>query len=83
MFDTHVNLHAEAFEEDLPDVILRARAAGVTRMLAICERLDSFPRVSAIADAHDDIWCSGMTEQKSAHLATQLMNDSTFCCRTS
>ena len=34
MFDTHVNLHAEAFEEDLPDVISRARAAGVTRMLA-------------------------------------------------
>lgn len=58
MFDTHVNLHAEAFEEDLPDVISRARAAGITRMLAICERLDSFPRVSAIAEAHDDIWCS-------------------------
>lgn len=58
MFDTHVNLHAEAFEDDLPEVISRARTAGVTRMLAICERLDSFPRVKAIADAHDDIWCS-------------------------
>ena len=58
MFDTHVNLHAEAFEEDLPEVISRARAAGVTRMLAICERLDSFPRVKTIADAHSDIWCS-------------------------
>jgi TatD DNase family protein len=58
MFDTHVNLHAEAFEEDLPDVISRARDSGITRMLAICERLDSFPRVSAIAEAHDDIWCS-------------------------
>ncbi len=58
MFDTHVNLHAEAFEEDLPDVISRARDAGITRMLAICERLDSFPRVTAIAEAHDDIWCS-------------------------
>lgn len=58
MFDTHVNLHADAFEEDLPEVISRARAAGVTRMLAICERLDSFPRVKTIADAHSDIWCS-------------------------
>ncbi|MEL6859116.1 MAG: TatD family hydrolase [Pseudomonadota bacterium] len=58
MFDTHVNLHAEAFEDDLPDILSRARAAGVTRMLAICERLDSFERVKAIADAHDDIWCS-------------------------
>ena len=58
MFDTHVNLHANAYDEDLPDVIARARTAGITRMLAICERLDSFPRVKAIADAHDDIWCS-------------------------
>lgn len=58
MFDTHVNLHAAAYDEDLPDVLGRARDAGVTRMLAICERLDSFPRVKAIADAHSDIWCS-------------------------
>lgn len=58
MFDTHVNLHAEAFEEDLPCVLTRARAAGVTRMLAICERLDSFERIKAIADSNDDIWCS-------------------------
>jgi len=58
MFDTHVNLHAEAYEDDLPDVLTRAREAGVSRMLAICERLDSFPRVKAIADANADIWCS-------------------------
>lgn len=58
MFDTHVNLHAEAYEEDLQDVLSRARSAGVSRMLAICERLDSFPRVKEIADANDDIWCS-------------------------
>ena len=58
MFDTHVNLHAEAYAEDLSDVLTRAREAGVSRMLAICERLDSFPRVKAIADANPDIWCS-------------------------
>lgn len=58
MFDTHVNLHAEAYDDDLDDVLQRARDAGVTRMLAICERLDSFPRVKAIAKAHDNIWCS-------------------------
>lgn len=58
MFDTHVNLHAEAYEDDLEEVLTRAREAGVTRMLAICERLDSYPRVSAIAGANDDIWCS-------------------------
>ena len=52
MFDTHVNLHADAYAEDLPDVLSRAREAGVSRMLAICERLDSFPKVKAIADAN-------------------------------
>ena len=58
MFDTHVNLHAEAFSEDLDAVLARARAAGVDRMLAICERLDSFERVLAIAKANADIWCT-------------------------
>ena len=58
MFDTHVNLHAEAYEDDLDEVLTRAREAGVSRMLAICERLDSFPRVKAIADENEDIWCS-------------------------
>lgn len=58
MFDTHVNLHADAYAEDLDAVLLRAREVGITRMLAICERLDSFERVSAIAAANPDIWCS-------------------------
>ena len=58
MFDTHVNLHAEAYQDDLEAVLERAREAGVTRMLAICERFDSYTRVKAIADANDDIWCS-------------------------
>lgn len=58
MFDTHVNLHGEVFEEDLDDVLLRAREAGVERMLAICDRFDNFNAVRAIAAAHEDIWCS-------------------------
>jgi TatD DNase family protein len=58
LFDTHVNLHAEQFAADLADVLARARAAGVTRMVAICDRLDKFPAVKAIAQANDDITCS-------------------------
>jgi TatD DNase family protein len=58
LFDTHVNLHAEQFETDLQDVLARARAAGVTRFVAICDRLDKYPAVRAIADANADIWCS-------------------------
>lgn len=58
LFDTHVNLHAEQFAQDMPDVISRARAAGVTRMVTICDRLDRYAAVKAIAMAHDDIHCT-------------------------
>jgi TatD DNase family protein len=58
MFDTHVNLHGEAFAEDLEDVLARARSGGVDRFIAICDRYDNFPAVRAIAEAHADIWCS-------------------------
>jgi TatD DNase family protein len=57
-FDTHVNLHAEQFAQDLPDVLARARAAGVTRFVTICDRLDRYPAVKAIAEANDDINCT-------------------------
>jgi TatD DNase family protein len=57
-FDTHVNLHAEQFAADLPEVLARARAAGVTRMVTICDRLDRYPALKAIADANDDINCT-------------------------
>ena len=58
LFDTHVNLHAEQFAHDMPDVISRARAAGVARMVTICDRLDRYPAGKAIAMAHDDIHCT-------------------------
>jgi len=58
LFDTHVNLHAEQFDADLPDVLARARAAGVTRFVTICDRLDRYPALKAIADANDDITCT-------------------------
>ncbi|KJS36359.1 MAG: LuxR family transcriptional regulator [Hyphomonas sp. BRH_c22] len=58
MFDTHVNLHGDAFADDLEDVLQRARAAGVRRFLAICDRFDNFEAVHAIAAANADIWCS-------------------------
>lgn len=58
MFDTHVNLHGDAFANDLQEVLLRAREAGVRRFLAICDRFDNFQSVHAIAAAENDIWCS-------------------------
>lgn len=58
LIDSHVNLHAPQFADDQAEVIARARQAGVRLMLTICDRLDRFAAVQAIADAHDDIWCT-------------------------
>ncbi|MFI4934769.1 MAG: TatD family hydrolase [Caulobacterales bacterium] len=56
VIDSHVNLHAPQFDPDREAVIERARAAGVTLMVTICDKLSSADAVIAIAEAHPDIW---------------------------
>ena len=58
LIDSHVNLHAAAFAEDRDVVIARAREAGVSLMLTICDRLPNFPVVHGLATAAPDIWCT-------------------------
>lgn len=58
LIDSHVNLHHHSFAEDRGEVIARARAASVERMITICDTIANFPDVLAIADAHDDIYAS-------------------------
>lgn len=56
--DSHVNLHHHAFAEDREAVIATARDAGVRRMISICDRIENFGAVIAIAEAHTDIYAS-------------------------
>jgi TatD DNase family protein len=58
LIDSHVNLHAPQFDGDQAEVIARARAAGIGLMITICDKLASFEAVSALAEAHSDIWCT-------------------------
>ena len=58
LIDTHINVHGEDYAEDLDEVLDRARAAGVSPMIAICCRLSDFEAVSAIAERHDDVFCT-------------------------
>jgi TatD DNase family protein len=58
LIDSHVNLHAHQFDEDRDAVIERARAAGVELMVEISDRLSSFEKTWALAQAHPDIWCT-------------------------
>ena len=50
LIDSHVNLHAPAFDLDREAVIARARSAGVGAMITICDRLDRFAAVQGIAE---------------------------------
>jgi TatD DNase family protein len=54
--DSHCHLDFPDFADELPDIITRARDAGVMRMVTICTRLKHEPRVRAIADAHDGVF---------------------------
>jgi TatD DNase family protein len=58
LIDSHVNLHAPAFDADREAVIARAREAGVGLMLTICDRLDRLPAVLEIAGSHPDVWAT-------------------------
>jgi len=57
LVDSHCHLDYAAPEER-PEIIARARRAGVRTMLTIGTRLDQFEGVRAIAESDPDIWCS-------------------------
>jgi TatD DNase family protein len=58
LVDSHCHLDFPDFAEEREAIIARAREAGIGTMLTISTRLDQFPGVRAIAEAHNDIWCS-------------------------
>jgi TatD DNase family protein len=58
MIDSHVNLHHEAFGDDLSAVMGRAHEAGVHAMLTICDKMSSLDQIETISAAHDLVWHS-------------------------
>ena len=64
--DSHCHLDFPDFAGELPDIIFRARAAGVTRMVTICTRLRLEPQVRAIAEAHEGVFYAAGTHPMSA-----------------
>ena len=58
LIDSHCHLDFPELAGDEAGVLARARTAGVAGMLTIGTRLDQFERVRAIAERHDNVWCS-------------------------
>jgi len=68
LVDSHCHLDFDDFAPELPEVIARARRAGIGTMLTICTKVTEFERVRGIAEAHPDIWCSvGIHPHEAAH----------------
>ena len=63
--DSHCHLDFPELVEELPEVIARAHAAGVTRMVTIATRLRSEPAVRAIAEAHPSVFYAAGTHPMS------------------
>ena len=66
LVDSHCHLDFPDFNGELPQILARARAAGVTRMVTICTRLRQEPQVRAIAEAHDGVFFAAGTHPMSA-----------------
>ena len=58
LVDSHCHLNYPGLIEELPDVLSRARGAGVGTMVCICSRMGEFADIRAIAEANPDIYCS-------------------------
>lgn len=65
--DSHCHLDFPDFEGEVDEIVARAAAAGVTRMVTICTRLRHEPRVRALAEAHAPVFYAAGTHPMSAH----------------
>ena len=58
LIDSHLHLDFDEFADDRAEVIARAAAAGVDAYVCIGIRVRDFARVLAVAEAHDNVWCT-------------------------
>ena len=56
MIDSHCHLASERFAGDVDDVIARAQAAGVTRIIVPATDLADAPRALALAEKYESVW---------------------------
>ena len=76
MIDTHCHLDFDAFANDRPEVMERARLAGVTAMVTISTRISTQDRVTALVEAYPNVWCTAgvhphQAEEEAAELSQQ------------
>lgn len=75
LVDSHCHLDFDALSGDLDGVLSRARDNGVVGMVTISTRIRRFQTITAIAEAHDNIWCSVGTHPHNAHEELDIITD--------
>ena len=68
IIDSHCHLDFPDFAPERDEIVARARAAGLRRMITISTRIDKEEQVRAIAEAYDDVFFTIGTHPHQAHL---------------
>jgi TatD DNase family protein len=58
MIDTHVNLHHHLYQDDLAEVLQRAKDGEIHGMLSICDRFENRNQILKIVENRDNFWMS-------------------------
>jgi TatD DNase family protein len=67
LIDTHCHLDFPDFAPEQAEIVARAKARGVGRMITISTHLSRFDRVKAVADAYPDVFCTVGTHPHHSH----------------
>lgn len=67
LVDSHCHLDFPDFTEELGDIVTRAEAAGLGRMVTICTRVRKFQQVLGVAERFENVFCSVGTHPHNAH----------------
>jgi TatD DNase family protein len=66
LVDSHCHLDFPDFAQERADIVARAQAAGVERMVTISTRVKRFPEILEIAEAFEPVYCSVGTHPHNA-----------------
>lgn len=67
LIDSHCHLDFPDFSDELSEIVSRAEAAGIGRMVTICTRIRKFQQVLQVAETYDNVFCSVGTHPHNAH----------------
>ncbi|HJV34582.1 TatD family hydrolase [Geomonas sp.] len=71
LIDSHAHVYGEEYAADFPQVLERAREAGVTTMVAVGADLESSRQALELAEAHPHIYCTVGIHPHDAEGATE------------